>query len=81
MDGDILVSTGQMMRAFTEWDWSRSQMKDGSTAGLNYFSAPDAAMESPAEMRPWAQRALDAALQARAAKAPKRASKNASGSR
>ena len=56
-------------------------MKDGSTAGLNYFSAPEGAMESPAEMRPWAQRALDAALQARAAKAPKRPSKTASGSR
>ncbi|WP_374436088.1 TfoX/Sxy family protein [Inhella sp.] len=37
-------------------------MKDGSRAHLNYWSAPETAMESPAEMRPWALRAIDAAL-------------------
>ncbi|MBB5203134.1 DNA transformation protein [Inhella inkyongensis] len=45
-------------------------MKDGSTASLNYYTAPEVAMESPAEMQPWARRAMEAALQARAAKPP-----------
>lgn len=38
---------------------------------LNYRSAPDDAMESPALMRPWATLALDAAVRARASKKPK----------
>jgi DNA transformation protein len=41
---------------------------------LNYYSAPDEAMESPALMAPWARLALQAALSARqvqAAKPPK----------
>lgn len=37
-------------------------LKDGGCAQLNYWSAPEAALESPAEMRPWALRAIDAAL-------------------
>ena len=36
---------------------------------LSYYTAPDEAMESPAEMLPWARRALGAAVAARA-KAP-----------
>ena len=35
---------------------------------LNYYSAPEEAMESPALMLPWARLALDCALKARAAK-------------
>jgi DNA transformation protein len=34
----------------------------------SYFTAPDAAMESPAEMAPWGRRALAAAVAARAKK-------------
>jgi DNA transformation protein len=34
---------------------------------LSYWTVPEDAMESPGEMRPWAQRALAAALRARAA--------------
>lgn len=41
----------------------------GQTATLGYFSAPEAAMESPAVMQPWARLALAAALRARAAQA------------
>jgi DNA transformation protein and related proteins len=37
----------------------------GKTMGLNYYSAPTDAMESPALMAPWARLALEAALQAR----------------
>src|SRR5512133_1540090 len=49
---------------------------------MNYYSAPDDAMESPALMAPWARLALEAALKARQSKsvarragAPKAASK------
>ncbi len=43
--------------------------KDGERHALGYYTAPDEAMESPAEMTPWARRALAAAVAARA-KAP-----------
>jgi DNA transformation protein len=44
--------------------------RDGERAShsLNYYSAPEEAMESPALMLPWARLALDCALKARAAK-------------
>jgi DNA transformation protein len=45
--------------------------KQGERHALGYFSAPEEAMESPAEMTPWARRALAAAVAARA-KAPAR---------
>ena len=41
----------------------------GKPMGMNYYSAPDEAMESPALMAPWARLSLDCALKARAAKA------------
>jgi DNA transformation protein len=37
---------------------------------MNYFTAPEDAMESPQLMLPWARLALEAALRARAAKKP-----------
>lgn len=40
--------------------------------GMNYFTAPEEAMESPAVMLPWARLALQAALSAQAAKPPKK---------
>lgn len=40
-------------------------MRDGSTQTLNYWTLPEEAMETPAGMRPWAQRALAAAVSAR----------------
>jgi DNA transformation protein len=39
----------------------------GRRTVLAYWSAPEAAMESPAQMRPWAALALDSALRAAAA--------------
>jgi DNA transformation protein len=45
--------------------------KTGERHALGYYTAPEAAMESPAEMMPWARRALAAAVGARA-KAPAR---------
>lgn len=47
----------------------------GRTVSLNYFSAPDEAMESPGQMQPWARLALAAALRARRPAAPARAHK------
>lgn len=44
--------------------------RDGQPAsrGMNYYSAPPEAMDSPQLMQPWAQLALDCALKARAAR-------------
>lgn len=47
--------------------------RDGREMALNYRRAPEAAMDAPHLMLPWARRALEAALRARATKAvPKR---------
>ena len=40
----------------------------GVPRSMNYFSAPEEAMDSPDAMRPWAALALDCALRARAGK-------------
>ena len=48
----------------------------GKRVTMSYWTAPPAAMDSPAEMQPWARLALAAALRARAAKpsaAPRKA--------
>lgn len=42
----------------------------GKTMQMNYWSVPAETMESTAQMQPWARLALEAALRARAAKAP-----------
>jgi DNA transformation protein len=47
------------------------ETKHGERHALGYYTAPEEAMESPAEMVPWARRALAAAVAARA-KAPAR---------
>ena len=45
-------------------------LKTGAVA-MSYWSAPPDAMDSPAEMAPWARGALQAALRVRAAKSVK----------
>ena len=45
----------------------------GKQATLNYWTAPEEAMESPALMRPWARLAMEAALRARNAAPARRA--------
>lgn len=62
-----------------------SYLMKGITRSVNYYSAPEEAMDSPALMAPWARLALQAALaaaakvnataDAKAAKPAKRASK------
>lgn len=44
----------------------------GKTMGMNYYSTPDEAMESPELMAPWARLALQAALSARQGKRKQR---------
>jgi DNA transformation protein len=44
---------------------------DGKSVSMNYYTAPDEAMESPALMRPWARLAMEAGLRAAAAKVRK----------
>lgn len=44
----------------------------GKTMQMNYWSVPAEAMESIAQMQPWARLALEAALRARVAKASRR---------
>ena len=55
--------------------------KNGVTRdlGMNYYSAPEEAMESPDAMRPWARLALDCAASALAVKLARRAKKMQSG--
>lgn len=49
--------------------------KDGRTETMNYWTVPEEAMENPAEMRPWAQTALAAAIRSRM---PARKTRNSS---
>jgi DNA transformation protein len=53
------------------------EAKNQEIHSLGYYTAPEEAMESPAEMVPWARRALAAAVAARA-KAPAKKKKAAS---
>jgi DNA transformation protein len=46
--------------------------KDDAVHSLGYYTAPGEAMESPAEMTPWARRGLAAAVAARSKAAPAR---------
>ncbi|MDT7837405.1 TfoX/Sxy family protein [Aquabacterium sp. OR-4] len=49
--------------------------RTGRRVLTSYWSAPDAAMDSPAAMQPWARLALASALRAAASKPPPRAAK------
>jgi DNA transformation protein len=44
------------------------RMNDGREAPLNFWRAPDAAMDGPDEAAPWARMAFEAALRKKAAK-------------
>ena len=43
-----------------------SYMRKGKVATLNFYRAPEDAMDAPQRMLPWARKALEAALRARA---------------
>jgi len=57
----------------------RYPMKDGEMMELSYFQAPETAMDDQTELLEWARLGLDAALRARAKKAPKKPSRSAPG--
>jgi DNA transformation protein len=48
------------------------QAKDGAAMVMSYVTPPDAALEDPEAMLPWATLALEAAARAAAGKGPKR---------
>ncbi|MBI4743038.1 MAG: TfoX/Sxy family protein [Betaproteobacteria bacterium] len=51
----------------------RYSFKDGRTETMNYWTVPEEALESPAEMLPWAREALAAAIRNRKKPPGKRA--------
>lgn len=53
-----------------------SYLVKGQTKSMNYYSAPEEAMESPQSMAPWVRLALQAALRSRSAKPPIRRTRN-----
>lgn len=50
------------------FEYTTAQGEQGS---LSYWSAPEEAMDAPSQLQPWGRLALEAALRAQAAKAPK----------
>lgn len=67
-DGDTLwLKASDTSRAEFEAEGCKrfSYTAKGMERGINYYSAPADAMESPALMQPWARLALEAALAAR----------------
>ena len=69
-DGRLYLKVDAHTRAAFEAAGSVPFVYDsaGKSVSVGYFSTPEAAMESPPLMQPWARLALAAALRARAAK-------------
>lgn len=55
--------------------YSSTQGSEAVTRGMNYYSAPEEAMDSPDAMAPWARMALASAVAARMAPAKRAAAK------
>ena len=73
--GDILwIKADDVSRAQFEAEGCErfTYLVKGKSMGMNYYSAPADAMESPALMAPWARLALQSALVAANAKAAKK---------
>lgn len=71
IDERFYLKTGEAQRPAFEaagCEPFRYTMKDGREMSMGYWTAPDEALESPAAMRPWARRAMEAALIAANAK-------------
>lgn len=70
---DLYLKTDDTSRAAFEAAGCRPfefQTADGNSVAMSYWSAPAEAMDSPAQMLPWAREALASALRARASKPP-----------
>jgi DNA transformation protein len=64
----LYLKVDQQTQAAFERAGSRpfSYEAKGRRTSMSYWSAPEAALESPAQMQPWARLALEAALRAKA---------------
>ena len=63
-EGELYLKVDEQSRAAFDRAGSRPFTFEakGKVAEMKYCSAPDEALESPQQMRPWAERALAAAL-------------------
>mgnify|MGYP001610970651 CR=1 FL=1 len=70
MDGTLYLKTDDQNRA--EFEQAECEIfsysRKGKRATLNFYRAPEEAMDSPHLMLPWARSALSAALRARTGK-------------
>ncbi len=73
-DGTLYLKTDEENRGKFERAGSEifSYSRKGKRATLNFYRAPEAAMDSPHLMLPWGRSAVAAALRARAGKPPQR---------
>lgn len=73
IDGELGLKTDDLSRARFEAAGSQpcTYIKQGKPMPMSYWHAPDAALDSPEAMRPWARLALEAAMRAKPAP-PKR---------
>lgn len=78
IDGELLLKVDEASRDAFEAAGCRPFLyrAKGREVPMSYWSVPESALDSPEAMRPWARKALDAALRKPAAK-PKRAGKRA----
>ena len=70
LDGTLYLKADDQNRGEFESAGSEifSYSRKGKRATLNFYRAPEDAMDAPHLMRPWARSALSAALRARAGK-------------
>jgi DNA transformation protein and related proteins len=68
LKADALTRAAFEAAGTTPFVYAKAGDASGGLVSINYFSAPEEAMESPPQMQPWARLALAAALRARAAK-------------
>ena len=76
MDDQIYLKAGDANRAdfmaAGAKPFTYTRGKEQSATSLSYYAVPEHLLDDPAEFSRWARKAHDAALSARAAKAPKR---------
>lgn len=82
-DDELFLKVDDVTRADFEAEGCAPFSYDakGKPMVMSYYRAPGEAMDAPHLMRPWARRALEAALRARAAKAPPKKKTSIAGKR
>jgi DNA transformation protein len=74
-DDEIYLKVDDALKSDLEAEGSEPfsfEMKDGKSAQMNYYRIPSDAMDHDQDASDWGRRALDVALKAKAAKAPKK---------